>query len=730
VFFFESVNEAEKARHYLLTHQKAISSRTFEEEHAFKDVINLSEGKDSLILHNQHPRDVTSLVDLILSELGAKFPEIVDDVQEDIKNNALVVNEEFVRQIEVCGDGGAYLPYSIVLSESILLKRRYTALVTFHQSTTFTRQGSNHVNAVIFIAAPTQTKMTKSALETGRTFATLLSNDELRRGIIHAKSTEEIEAILRGYIDEIKEHRTSSKTLLIDHEGDVNRELKRTGKFLGGIRGDLKRRAKYYFSDYKEGVVGKGTISKTISTIFFLYFASLLPVIAFGVLYEENTEGAMDVRKIIISQAFGGVVFALVGGQPLIVLLSTAPLALLTKVIYGISVSNGVEFLPMFAWTGIWNSIFLVILSLSDASSLMRFSTRFLEETFAMFIVVAFSYDSLRPLGEQFATEFWNCTTECHKDQFLLSFILLVATTWISVRLYYFRYSVLLKHTIRGLLADYALFIGVILVTIFAQFVFAPLPLPPFSYREGNPLNLVPLLDAPVWAIFLCAALGLSLSILFYVDQNVSARLTNHPSNKLRKGSSYHWDLFVVAIINLLLSLYGLPWVHAAIPHSPLHAKALADLEKVVVDGHLVERVVKARETRLTLLISHLMIGVSLLMVPIPLQYIPVPVLYGVFLFMAITSLDGNQFYERMKLIFTEQNSYPATSFIRRVKQRVIHLFTLTQFLCLAVLCIVGFFPYDYVELVMPVILLLLMPLRHFLLPKLFARKDLVVLDN
>lgn len=96
--------------------------------------------------------------------------------------------------------------------------------------------------------------MTKSALETGRTFASLLSNDELRRGIIHAKSVEEIEALLKGYIEEIKEHRTSSKTLLIDHyEADVNQELKRTGKFLGGIRGDLKRRAKYYLSDYKEG---------------------------------------------------------------------------------------------------------------------------------------------------------------------------------------------------------------------------------------------------------------------------------------------------------------------------------------------------------------------------------------------------------------------------------------------------------------------------------------------
>jgi len=95
--------------------------------------------------------------------------------------------------------------------------------------------------------------MTKSALETGRTFATLLSNDELRRGIIHAKSIEEIEALLRSYVDEIKEFRTSSKTLLIKEEKDVDKELKRTGYFLGGIRGDLKRRTKYYLSDFKEG---------------------------------------------------------------------------------------------------------------------------------------------------------------------------------------------------------------------------------------------------------------------------------------------------------------------------------------------------------------------------------------------------------------------------------------------------------------------------------------------
>ena len=39
----------------------------------------------------------------------------------------------------------------------------------------------------------------------------------------------------------------------------------------------------------------------------------------------------IDVQKVIISQSVGGMVFALFGGQPLIVLLTTAPLALYIK---------------------------------------------------------------------------------------------------------------------------------------------------------------------------------------------------------------------------------------------------------------------------------------------------------------------------------------------------------------------------------------------------------------
>jgi hypothetical protein len=64
--------------------------------------------------------------------------------------------------------------------------------------------------------------------------------------------------------------------------------------------------------------------------------------------------------------------------------------------------------------------------------------------------------------------------------------------------------------------------------------------------------------------------------------------------------------------------------------------------------------IVKVRETRLTALISHIFIGMSLFMCGI-LQQIPMPVLDGLFLYLALTSLDGNQFFERVTLFFTEQ---------------------------------------------------------------------------
>lgn len=63
------------------------------------------------------------------------------------------------------------------------------------------------------------------------------------------------------------------------------------------------------------------------------------------------------------------------------------------------------------------------------------------------------------------------------------------------------------------------------------------------------------------------------------------------------------------------------------------------------------------RETRVTGIISHVMIGLSMLMLPYPLAYIPRPVLDGLFIYVAITALYGNQLFDRILLFFTEQVS-------------------------------------------------------------------------
>lgn len=63
----------------------------------------------------------------------------------------------------------------------------------------------------------------------------------------------------------------------------------------------------------------------------------------------------------------------------------------------------------------------------------------------------------------------------------------------------------------------------------------------------------------------------------------------------------------------------------------------------------------KVRETRLTGMMSHIFIGLSLFLLPYPLAYIPTAVLDGLFLYMAVTALNGNQMFERITLLFMEQ---------------------------------------------------------------------------
>ncbi|ESP04405.1 hypothetical protein LOTGIDRAFT_136234, partial [Lottia gigantea] len=631
---------------------------------------------------------------------------------------------------------------------------------------------AQEVYFVIVILTPTKEKGTKNELEIGRTFATLFADSNLRLRLLNANTEAEFNQVLEQQTHELslRQRQTDEKIPVFDDED----EGKLKCGFLKGLRADLKRRLPHYWSDYKDGVVGPRTIQKTISTTFFLYFACVLPCIAFGVLNAYNTHNILTVEKVLYAQTFGGLVFAVFGGTPQIVLLTTAPLALYTKIIYSICEDFDINFQAMFTCVGLWNSFFLIIYSFFDLSILMQFSTRSSEEIFALFISIAFAVDAFKNTALSKSSLFFyiiyhtlildfednyytpacsgvsdvinntvgmvtntsanssdTATDVCGRDISMLYLFLLLGTLWVGVVLFNFTKTPYLNSAKRELLADYSLPVSVVIMSFFGAYVFREVNMGKAfdATRQTGIFQLIDLSSLSVGAIFGAMGLGFCLSLLFFMDQNISAALVNAPQNKMKKGTAYHWDLLVISLVNGLHSIICFPWVHAALPHSPLHVRALADVEERVDQGHIYSIIVRVRETRLTAIFSHILIGCSLFFMQV-LAYIPTPVLYGLFLYVAVTSLYGNQFFERVQLFFTEQAAYPPNHYIRRVPQRKMHTFTLIQLVQLLVLCGFGFAPYPYLKMFFPVLIFALIPIRHKLIPKLIDTKFLKAMDG
>ena len=170
---------------------------------------------------------------------------------------------------------------------------------------------------------------------------------------------------------------------------------------------------------------------------------------------------------------------------------------------------------------------------------------------------------------------------------------------------------------------------------------------------------------------------------------------------------------------------FGLPWLVAATVRSLNHLKSLATVEETAAaGGDRQERIVHVRETRLTGLAIHVAIGGSLLLLPL-LRNIPMAVLYGLFLYMGIVSMHGNQFFERMNLWLMDANLYPSTHYLKKVPRRIIHQFTALQLLGLVILWAVKV---SSLAILFPLFIALGIPVR-LLANRLFEPQHLVALD-
>ncbi|XP_024981383.1 boron transporter 1-like isoform X1 [Cynara cardunculus var. scolymus] len=152
------------------------------------------------------------------------------------------------------------------------------------------------------------------------------------------------------------------------------------------------------------------------------------------------------------------------------------------------------------------------------------------------------------------------------------------------------------------------------------------------------------------------------------------------------------------------------------------------DVEKEIDDLLPVE----VKEQRVSNLLQSCMVGGCVAAMPF-LKLIPTSVLWGYFAFMAIESLPGNQFWERILLLFTAPSrrfkvleDYHAT-FVETVPFKTIATFTLFQTTYLLICFGLTWVP--IAGLLFPLMIMLLVPVRQYILPKFFKGVHLQDLD-
>ncbi|XP_067902662.1 solute carrier family 4 member 4a isoform X3 [Heterodontus francisci] len=314
-------------------------------------------------------------------------------------------------------------------------------------------------------------------------------------------------------------------------------------------------------------------------------------------------------------------------------------------------------------------------------------------------------------------------------DVTLMSFILFLGTYTCSMALKNFKTSPYFPTTIRKLISDFAIILAILIFCGLDALVGVDTPklIVPNEFKPTSPNRgwIVPPFGGNPWWVCLAAGLpALLITILIFMDQQVTAVIVNRKEHKLKKGAGYHLDLFWVAILIAVCSFMGLPWYVAATVISIAHIDSLKMETETSAPGEL-PKFLGVREQRVTGFIVFILTGVSVFIAPI-LKFIPMPVLYGVFLYMGVASLKGVQFMDRLKLLLMPPKHQPDFIYLRHVPLRRVHLFTFIQVICLALLWILKS---TVAAIIFPVMILALVAVRKAM-DYIFSQHNLSFLDD
>uniref|UniRef100_A0A674CKL0 Anion exchange protein n=1 Tax=Salmo trutta TaxID=8032 RepID=A0A674CKL0_SALTR len=537
--------------------------------------------------------------------------------------------------------------------------------------------------------------------------------------------------------------------------------LVRTGRPFGGMIRDAKRRYQHYVSDFTDALN-----AQVLAAVIFIYFAALSPAVTFGGLLADKVDNMMGVSELLVSTCVQGVIFCCIAAQPVLVIGFSGPLLVFEEAFFAFCKSQDIEYIVGRVWVGVWLVFIVVLIVAFEGSFLVRFISRFTQEIFSILISLIFIYETFAKLGRIFKAhplilnydhlnntveDPWhpvvihnhlydnstgNTTTtvnilyRAYPNTALLSMCLMFGCFFIAFFLRQFKNGTFLPGKIRRLMGDFGVPIAIFLmcvVDINIEDAYTQKLVVPKGLTVSNPAARGWLINPfgehktfPVWVMFACCVPACLVFILIFLESQITTLIVSKPERKMVKGSGFHLDLLILVGMGGFGAIFGVPWLSAATVRSVTHANALTVMSK----GPKPE-IEKVLEQRVSGILVALLVGLSILMEPI-LKMIPMTALFGIFLYMGITSLNGIQLWDRILLLLVPKKYHPNEPYATRVSTGRMHLYTAIQVVCLAVLWIVKSSP---ASLALPFILILTIPLRMAMTGRFFTELEMKCLD-
>ncbi|KAG1898217.1 HCO3 transporter family-domain-containing protein [Suillus fuscotomentosus] len=551
--------------------------------------------------------------------------------------------------------------------------------------------------------------------------------------------------------EQARESPARSSTLLQD-AATTRRTPSFVPKLGAGIISDIRARAPWYFSDWTDA-----WNYRVIPATALIFFANVLPGIAFSLDLIETTQ-QYTVTEVLISSFMAAFVFSIFGAQPLTIAGVTGPITVFNSTIYDIihKQPNAPNYLQFVGWVYLWAAIIHWVTAILNWCNFVRYVTLFSCDTFGFYVSWVYLQYGVQVITRQFSGDFEGALVG------ITLALLMLVTSFLFQCL---SETTLFHRHIRRFFSDYGMPISLIAASSMAYWgrfnASNPSTLPvggAFQAANGRAW-LVKFWELDGKWVGVALPFGIILWILFFFDHNVSSLIAQGSQFPLRKPPGFHYDFFLLGITTFIAGLIGLPAPNGLIPQAPIHTTSLLimgkpsqkdiDEEEQITkpssqSGHdsngTVIKMEKSsdgqREAPIAVVeqrVSNLAQGsLCLVLLTGPFLHIlglvPRAVLAGLFWFMGADALKGNGITIKLLYLIRDKTLTSPDDPLRKVRKSRLLMFVTIQLVAFGATFVLT---QSIAALGFPVMILLLVPLRAYIIPRLpFTQEELSILDG